>query len=109
MRPALISCASQATLTLLSRPEKPPMPATRASLATIAEDALDWLATASVPPPCTRMYASAALSEPASPNGDPPAARDPSRPGANADPLPGAPKPGRATAPGGAGAAPPEP
>ena len=32
-------------------PEKPPMPATLAPLAMIAEAALDWLDTAIVPPP----------------------------------------------------------
>src|SRR5438270_2619378 len=49
--PAATSCASQATPTLLSRPEKPPIPATLASLEMIAVAALDWLATATVPPP----------------------------------------------------------
>ncbi len=47
-----ISWASQETLTLLSRPEKPPIPATSASLLMIAEAAPDWLETAIVPPPC---------------------------------------------------------
>ena len=35
-------------------PEKPPIPATAAPLAMIAEAALDWLDTATVPPPCAR-------------------------------------------------------
>ena len=44
--PAATSLASQDTLTSLSRPEKPPMPATFALLRMIAEAALDWLETA---------------------------------------------------------------
>ena len=50
--PAATSSASHEMLTVLSRPEKPPIPATLASLPIIAEAALDWLATAIVPPPC---------------------------------------------------------
>jgi hypothetical protein len=49
--PARISCASHPTLTVLSRPENPPIPAMLACCAMIAEAALDWLATAIVPPP----------------------------------------------------------
>ena len=50
--PALTACASHAALTSLSRPEKPPIPATLASFRMIAAAALDWLDTAIVPPPC---------------------------------------------------------
>ena len=52
IEPERTSCASHATLTSLSRPEKPPIPATFASLEMIAVAALDWLDTAIVPPPC---------------------------------------------------------
>ena len=51
MFPWRTSSANQATLGSLSRPEKPPMPATSAPDSMIACDAPDWLATATVPPP----------------------------------------------------------
>jgi hypothetical protein len=51
MCPARTSCASHATLTVLSRPENPPTPAMLAPWPMISEAALDWLATAIVPPP----------------------------------------------------------
>jgi predicted NAD/FAD-dependent oxidoreductase len=51
MPPARTSCASHEVLTWLSRPEKPPIPATLAWFSTIAAAALDWLETAIVPPP----------------------------------------------------------
>jgi hypothetical protein len=53
--PAATSLASQAGVTALSRPEKPPMPATSACEAMIAAAAVDWLETASVPPPLALM------------------------------------------------------
>jgi len=46
------SCASHDTLTSLSRPENPPIPATFAFSPMIAWAAFDWLDTAIVPPPC---------------------------------------------------------
>src|SRR3954451_19913686 len=57
--PARTSCASHPTLTWLSRPENPPMPATAAFREMIAAAALVWLDTASVPPPWVLMYESA--------------------------------------------------
>ena len=52
--PAATSSASQVAVTWLSRPEKPPMPATSAPEERIAPAAPDWLETATVPPPCAR-------------------------------------------------------
>ncbi len=52
MFPSRTASASHSTLTSLSRPEKPPMPATFASEAMIEADAPGWLETAIVPPPC---------------------------------------------------------
>ncbi len=49
--PAATSLASQETLTSLSRPENPPIPATFACSWMIADAAIDWLDTAIVPPP----------------------------------------------------------
>jgi len=57
--PVADAWASQLALTSLSRPEKPPMPATLAPLAMIAEAALDWLDTAIVPLPCRLTYETA--------------------------------------------------
>jgi hypothetical protein len=51
MRPARTSPSSHAMLTSVSRPEKPPIPATFACFSMIAAAALDWLETAIVPPP----------------------------------------------------------
>jgi hypothetical protein len=51
MRPARTSACSQETLTSLSRPEKPPIPATSTCFSMMAAAALDWLETAIVPPP----------------------------------------------------------
>ena len=51
MRPSLTACASHAGLMSLSRPEKPPIPATFAPPLMIADDAPLWLDTAIVPPP----------------------------------------------------------
>ena len=48
--PERTSKASQAAVVSLSRPEKPPIPATSLPAVTSAA-ASDWLATASVPPP----------------------------------------------------------
>ena len=53
--PSRTSWASHAVVTWLSRPEKPPMPTTSRSPSTSAEAAVDWLDTASVPPPWLRM------------------------------------------------------
>ena len=50
-RPVRTSIASHAGLTELSAPEKPPIPATFVSPATIAAAALLWLSTPTVPPP----------------------------------------------------------
>src|SRR6476646_5689642 len=69
MVPARTSCASQDTLTWLSRPEKPPMPATAAFWEMIAAAALVWLETASVPPPWVLMYESACSNEASLPKG----------------------------------------
>ena len=52
--PALTASASQLAVTSLSRPEKPPMPATFASVERIALAPPDWLGTAIVPPPSCR-------------------------------------------------------
>jgi hypothetical protein len=51
-RPDCTAFASQLTLTWLSRPEKPPIPATSAPLEMIWVAAPCWLETAIVPPPC---------------------------------------------------------
>jgi hypothetical protein len=52
MRPLATASASQSVVTWLSRPEKPPMPATFAPDWMIEAAAPDWLETAMVPPPC---------------------------------------------------------
>src|SRR5205807_3448845 len=51
-RPDCTAFASQPMLTSLSRPEKPPIPATSAPLEMIWLAAPVWLDTAIVPPPC---------------------------------------------------------
>jgi hypothetical protein len=51
-RPERTSDASQLTVTELSRPEKPPSPATFELVVRIAAAALLWLETPIVPPPC---------------------------------------------------------
>jgi hypothetical protein len=51
-RPARTSVAIQAAVTELSRPENPPSPATSAFSERIADAALLWLSTPTVPPPC---------------------------------------------------------
>ena len=90
--------ASQARLTSLSRPEKPPRPAMSASEAMIAAAAVDWLETASVPPPLALMYASAVVSDAELPPKRATAAR-PAEPAASRPPAPpwrpGARRPGR--------------
>jgi hypothetical protein len=53
-RPLRTASASHAVLTWLSRPEKPPMPATSAPDWMIVPAAPDWLETAIAPPPCER-------------------------------------------------------
>ena len=52
--PARTASASQATLTSLSRPEKPPSAATSAPDSMIVAEAPCWLETAIVPPPWAR-------------------------------------------------------
>ncbi len=51
-RPPATALASQLAETSLSRPEKPPSPATSAPEAMTALAAPCWLETATVPPPC---------------------------------------------------------
>lgn len=49
--PELTSEASHEAVTVLSRPENPPRPATSAALLRIAAEAVLWLSTPIVPPP----------------------------------------------------------
>src|SRR3954468_11736150 len=89
------------------------MPATSAPVAMIAAAAVDWLETASVPPPLALMYASAEVSDAELPPNAPPGPPNPFAPGAVPVPfaaapgpvMPGSmlfgPVPGAAPAPGG--------
>jgi hypothetical protein len=51
-RPAATSWASHVAVTVLSRPENPPSPATFEFDDTMAAAALLWLETPITPPPC---------------------------------------------------------
>src|SRR5439155_20711911 len=99
------SCASHDTLTRLSRPENPPIPATAAFLEMIAPVALVWLETASVPPPRLLMYESASFSEESPPNRPPKGPPAPARPAGKLSPGKAAPAPGPPPAPEGGAAA----
>src|SRR2546429_1718999 len=94
MRPLCTAWASHFTLTSLSRPEKPPMPATLVPDVMIEAAAPSWLDTATVPPPCAFTYLDTAVRDELSePNGPPrppaPGVPFPAEPGVPPVPLGG--------------------